>query len=259
MGDVIQKTTCFHCGEDCLEDTIVFQEKQFYCQGCKTVFELLNDTGLATYYDLETSPGKSSKKEESHAYLDIESVANNWIEFKEGNQNRVTFHLPAIHCSACVWLLERLGKLKPGIIKSEVNFIRKELTILFDSDKISLKELVLLLELIGYVPDLQQKKQAKNDTDKTLILKLGIAGFAFGNIMLFSFPEYLSIDTASLVEFQQLFRYLSLALSLPVILYSGSDYLTSAWKTIRVKFLSIDVPIAIGIITLFVRSVFEVV
>jgi len=262
MAETSQKTTCYHCGEQCDTELIHTDGHDFCCHGCSTVYTLLHNTGLDTYYTIQQTPGTTVKDDRTgRDFLDLEEVKRQFIEFSEGNQNKVTFYLPSVHCSACIWLLERLHKLHPGVSRSEINFLRKELTVFFDADRISLKELVILLEGLGYPPDLQRDKtkHRRKAGSNTLLLKLGIAGFCFGNIMLFSFPEYLALDDASLDAFKPLFGYLNLLLSLPVLLYADTDYFKSAWKSLKVRYLTIDVPIALGIVTLFARSAFEVV
>ncbi len=257
-----QKTTCYHCGEHCQEEHLVFKNHDFCCHGCRTVYSLLQDTGLTSYYEIEHSPGSTVKpKTDNKDFLDLEEVKSKFIEFAEGSQNKVTLYLPSMHCAACIWLLEKLQQLNDGVIKSEVNFLKKEITVLFDTNKMSLKDLVLLLDELGYPADLQRDKSAKSAQKirKTEILKLGVAGFAFGNIMLFSFPEYLSLDDASLDSFKPIFSLLNFALALPVLFYSSTEYFKSAWKSLRLKFLTIDVPIALGIATLFLRSAYEII
>jgi Cu+-exporting ATPase len=262
MSQAKQKTSCYHCGEQCIEEHLVHQGHDFCCHGCKTVYTLLQDTGLTSFYEIEDSPGSTIKpKSENKDFLDLDEVKSKFIEFSEGNQNRVTLYLPTMHCAACIWLLEKLDQLNAGVVKSEVNFLKKEITVIFNTEQISLKELVLLLEDLGYPPDLQRDKASKkgNAARKTDILKLGVAGFAFGNIMLFSFPEYLSLDDASLEAFKPLFNVLNFALAIPVLVYSSTDYFKNAWKSLRIRFLTIDVPIALGIITLFGRSAYEII
>ncbi|MEQ9187533.1 MAG: heavy metal translocating P-type ATPase metal-binding domain-containing protein [Cryomorphaceae bacterium] len=255
-------TTCFHCGEDCVDENIHYDDRDFCCHGCKTVYTLLSDTGLVNYYEIDKdSPGATMRRDKANRdFLDLDEVKHRLIDFREGNNNKVTFYLPTVHCSACIWLLEKLDSFNPGVTRSEVNFLRKELTVHFNAERLSLKELVMLLEDLGYPPDLQRDESTRGSDKerRKLLLKLGIAGFAFGNIMLFSFPEYLSMDHASLGVFKDLFSYLNLMLALPVLLYADADYLKSAWQGLRLRYLSIDVPIAIGIITLFSRSAFEV-
>ncbi len=254
--------TCFHCGDDCKDSSISIDEKYFCCSGCKTVYEILNQNQLCSYYSFDQSPGISPNPIQSGKfdYLDYIHTTNKLIDFKDDKLTKITFYIPKMHCSSCIWLLENLYKLNPNIIFSKVNFVRKELVLKFNHNKISLKEIVLLLTSIGYEPQISldniEKKSAKK-TNKSLYYKIGIAGFCFGNIMLLSFPEYLSIDLTE-TFFRKFFGYLNLVLSLPVFFYSASDYFISAYKGLQKKIINIDVPISLGIIVLFIRSIYEV-
>src|SRR5699024_3880436 len=94
--------------------------------------------------------------------------------------------------------------------------------------------------------------------NRSLIYKLGIAGFAFGNIMSLSIPDYFDLNDFWLDQFRPLFRYLMFCFSLPVVFYSASDYFINAYKGIRSKMLNIDFPLALGIAALFIRSTYEI-
>ncbi len=120
---------------------------------------------------------------------------------------------------------------------------------------------MLLLSSIGYEPyiSLDDYASAKKTVDRSLIYKLGIAGFAFGNVMFLSFPEYFEINEFWLEQYKPLFRWLMFSFSVPVFFYSASGYFISAFKGLRAKVLNIDVPIALGILVLFFRSTFEII
>ena len=261
------ETTCFHCGDECPPQPILFREKAFCCEGCKMVYQLLDENGLCTYYDLEANPGitlKGRKIDERFAYLDVPEIADRLIDFQDEEQLRITLYLPQIHCSSCIWLLENLHKLHPGISFSQVNFVRKELYVNIKKSAISLRELVELLTGIGYEPhislkDYQQDGKKSERINKRLLYQLGIAGFCFGNIMMLSFPEYLNLDHISDGNFAHLFAWLNLLLILPALFYAGIDYLKSAWHSLRHGGLNIDVPISLGMLTLFSRSAYEIV
>ena len=255
-------TNCFHCGDECKEDRIVYEDKPFCCHGCKTVFEILNSSDLSYYYDLENTPGISPKSTEGkYDFLDTPSIAEKLIDFSDGNNQIASFLIPSMHCSSCIWVLENLGKLQPGVRSSQVNFPKKTVRISFSSAEISLKELVNLLCRIGYEPyiSLENFDRKKTTINRSLIYKLGVAGFAFGNVMFLSFPEYFEVNEFWLDKFKPLFRWLMFAFSLPVVFYSGSDYFISAFKGLRAKLLNIDVPIALGIAVLFIRSSAEII
>ncbi|MDT0678446.1 heavy metal translocating P-type ATPase [Autumnicola musiva] len=254
-------TNCFHCGDDCLDGIIEYKEKSFCCSGCKTVFEIFENNDLSYYYELQSNPGISPKISESkYDFLDNEEIAEKLLEFNEENLKVVSFFIPSIHCSSCIWILENLDKLKKGIRSSQVDFPKKKVRISFSATNLSLKDLVVLLARIGYEPyiSLENYDDKKAKVDRNLIYKLGVAGFAFGNIMFLSFPEYFEVNEFWLDQFKYFFRWLMFSFSLPVVFYSASDYFISAFKGLRSKILNIDVPIALGIIVLFLRSTAEI-
>ncbi|MCB0723715.1 MAG: heavy metal translocating P-type ATPase metal-binding domain-containing protein [Ignavibacteriae bacterium] len=265
LGEKIvpDEVKCYHCGDKCGNNSIYIEEKFFCCEGCKMVFSILSEKGLCQYYDIESVPGLKQADnifEKRYDYLDDPDTISSLCNFSGNNFRSVTFFIPTIHCSSCIWLLEKLNKLSPGIISSKVNFLKKELYIQFD-DNTTLKEIVVLLARIGYEPTLGldsiSHKNAEKKNDRSLYLKLGVAAFCFGNIMLLSFPEYLSSGEVD-ASLKSLFAYLMLTLSLPVIFYSALDYFISAFKGIRSKVLNIDVPLSLGIAVLFTRSVVEI-
>ena len=257
----MSKINCFHCGADCNITVIKFDEKLFCCNGCKTVFEILNQSELNCYYDLEDAPGTiPSDIKGKYEYLDNIDIASKIIEFDDGQTTVVNFSIPSIHCSSCIWVLENLHKLNSGIKVSLVNFPTKEVRITYKNAQISLREVVEILASIGYEPyiSLEEGDKKSPKIERTLIYQVAIAGFAFGNIMLLSFPEYFEMDEFWLNQFKPFFRGLMLLFSIPVVVYSAKDYLISAYKGLRHNILNIDVPISLGILVLFVRSCYEI-
>lgn len=259
-----ERTACFHCGEPCRDDSFAKESKVFCCQGCLVVHDLLAESGLGQFYDLDRHPGvrvRRSAGREQWAYLDESPVRERLLDFTDGKLSRVTFHIPAMHCVACVWLLENLFRLHPGIGRSQANFPKREVAISFSTGKIALSELVALLVSIGYEPVLTLGELEKARPDLALRrqrLQVGIAGFAFGNIMLVSLPLYLGMDSLSGPVLGKLFGYLSLGLAAPVLLYSASDYWRSALLSLRQRVLTLDVPIALGLAALYAQSAYEI-
>ncbi|HHM21529.1 MAG TPA: ATPase P, partial [Bacteroidetes bacterium] len=252
---------CHHCGEDCGRVPVAFDGKNFCCEGCKMVYEIINANNLGEYYHIQPQPGISLKgrANEKYAWLDDPAIAEKLTDYTDGKITRVTFLLPNIHCASCIWLLENLYRLSDGIVHSKVNFLKKQAYIVFENDKISLRQVVELLAIIGYAPAINLSNldgPARPEADRTFFYQLGVAGFAFGNIMLLSFPEYLGLEENA---FRTWFGYLNILLALPVVFFSAKDYFQSAWTGLQKKILNIDVPIALGILTLFTRSVFEII
>jgi P-type Cu+ transporter len=260
---VIKETTidltCYHCGQPCPEAEWL-GEKPFCCFGCKTVYEILSTNNLCEYYTLDKLPGIPLKGHvpEEYAYLDDKGIYKKVIEFDSDRFAKVRLFIPAIHCVSCIWLLENLHRIDPAVSRSEVNFSQKTVVIDFNPQKVKLSQLAGLLDSLGYRPSISlEKEKDKTRLDKSLVLKLSVAGFCFGNVMLFSFPEYLGIDHSD-YQLQMTFSFLNLFLALPVIAYSASDYFKSALLSFKQKQINIDVPIAVGLLALFLRSSWDI-
>ncbi|MFM2134788.1 MAG: hypothetical protein RL021_188, partial [Bacteroidota bacterium] len=240
-----------------------FDGKDFCCEGCRLVYDVLQENDLCTYYRFNDTPGISPAQGPSgrFGYLDDPSVQRRLTDFRDGGFSSVTFHIPKMHCSSCIWLLENLSRVNPGVVRSRVDFLVKEVYLVFRQDAVSLRQVVELLALIGYEPvirlDTLEKKDRKGE-DRSAIYKIGVAGFAFGNIMLFSFPEYLSLSETTDPGFKGIFSFINFTLSLPVFFYCSTQFFRSAWQSIHQRFLNIDVPIALGIFIMFIRSSYDI-
>ena len=258
-----KNNTCIHCGADCGKNPVVWNDLNFCCNGCMTVYQLLNENKLYKYYQLEESPGIKVETTEfgnKYAFLDNAEVKEKLITFTEGSISKVKFFIPVIHCASCIWLLENLEKLNKGIRFSFVNFTKKEVDITFDESIITLRQLVELLSSIHYIPDLSQSLSDKPDDKqsyKKLLYKIGVAGFVFINVMTYSLPAYFNGEPLD-DKLQSVLSILSYLLVIPVVLYSGSDYYISAFKNLRKKNISIDLPIALGILVLFAVTTWEI-
>ena len=259
----MSNNTCIHCGADCGKEPIIYSLQKFCCSGCKQVYQLLNENQLHQYYTFETTPGvriADPDHESKYAFLDKEEVKQKLYEFVEGNSARVTFYVPSIHCVSCIWLLEHLSRLNKGVKQSAVNFVRKEVTVNFNISEISLRSVVELLVSIHYIPDISLKTLEKKEIhsiDRTLMYKIGVAGFIFGNVMMYSLPEYFN-GKALQESLGPFLHYLGFALAIPLVFYSGSDYIISAAKNLKRGIINIDLPIAMGILALFFVTGYEV-
>ena len=259
-----QKLKCFHCGDECSSSATGYDQKHFCCQGCKSVYEILVSGDLTNYYKLESTPGTRGQTVDQHKFacLDNTEVVLRLLDFSSENLAKVRFSVPAIHCSSCVWLLENLCRLTQGVLSSRVNLGERQLAVDFRPGVLSLRALVELLASIGYEP-LIMHEQRRVDVDRSvnrnLVLKIAVAGFCFGNIMLLSFPEYLGLDHGTDQMLASWFSRIIMILSLPVLFYCASGYFRSALDGLKQKYLTIDVPIVLGIIALAVRSYYEII
>lgn len=226
------------------------------------MYEIFSENGLSSYYDFEKMPGATPQAiNGKYDFLDNEKIIAKLLDFEEDKTTIVSLYIPHIHCSSCIWILENLHKLQKAISISQVNFPEKKVRIIFNSEETSLKEIVLLLCSIGYEPyiSLDNYENAKAKIDRSLTYKIGVAFFCFGNIMLLSFPEYFEVEEFWLNQYRGFFRWLIFALSLPSFFYAASGYYVSAYKSIRAKMFNIDIPIALGIIVMFIRSAVDII
>src|SRR5207249_2684393 len=144
-----------HCGISCITDNIFIDGKNFCCEGCKLVYQILDSNGLCNYYELEQHPGLSQIRgirKEKFACLDDAAIAERLCSFRAGDRTIVTLYLPGVHCASCMWLLEHLSRMNPAISQSRLSFTTKEVTIHFQHEKISLRQIAELLATIGYEP-----------------------------------------------------------------------------------------------------------
>jgi Cu+-exporting ATPase len=255
-------TLCYHCGDDIASDLFVIEDKQFCCAGCKGVYQVLSQNNLCNYYVYNKAPGQTKQYVEQHfEFLNEPSIFSKLVDYTDEKITLITFFIPAIHCSSCLWLLEHLHKINPAIVQSRVDFLKKQAEITFDHNRVPLKELVEILVSIGYEPLISLQdivKEKKNSVNRDLIRKIAVSGFCLGNVMLFSFPEYLGISSVE-AQFQSLFGWLNLAMGAVVTFYCSQDFFTSAWNSLKNKIINLDTPLALIVAVLFARSAFEIV
>jgi Cu+-exporting ATPase len=257
--------SCFHCGEK-IENVILFDDKKFCCTGCKAVYQLLSNNNLCDYYSINDKPGKQLNQKENYEQyniLDDSETLTKLLNFKNATDSHVKFYIPYMHCSSCIYLLENMQRLNPAIVNSRVNFQKKEVEIIYHHQKIGLKEIAVMLHKIGYPPYLSMASETAEakpkNSDRSQIYKIGIAGFAFGNIMMLSFPEYFHLsDFSGTNNFTNTFNFLSLLLALPVLFYCSQEFFISAYASIKQRHLNIDAPIALAILITFLRSIYEI-
>ncbi|MEN9742839.1 MAG: hypothetical protein RLZZ65_644 [Bacteroidota bacterium] len=249
---------CYHCGDQLPLKPIEQKGKQFCCNGCANVFSILQSNELTDFYAYEPMAGTKPRKEraDQFAFLDLPEIQERYIQFQDGKQIKVTLSLPAIHCSSCIYLLEHLSKLEARILQVQVHFAKKEAAITFSADY-AFSELATLLQYIGYEPDFSRSEKSKGKRNNKFLFQMGIAGFAFGSIMLWSTPEYFGLGKDN-PTFRNFTSILSFIVSLPVLFYSAQGYFISAFKALRSSVINLDVPITIGIIALYTQSLIQI-
>lgn len=263
-SSAVAAVLCRHCGDGCDARSIATSDGTFCCPGCEAVFTILQRSGLGDFYACDVSPGVSQKRAEGldplrFAVLDDPAVADRLISFNDGTTARAALTIPAIHCASCVWVLEQFWRFDDGVTRSEVDLLRRTVRIEYRPAVTSLRRVAERLSALGYEPIICPEGPTSDALlgRRRLHLQIGVAGFAFGNIMLFSIPRY--VNGAPLdPRFQHLFDALNVALALPVLLFSASDYFRGAWQALRGRSMALEVPVALGLAVLFLRSVVDI-
>ncbi|MGJ7033268.1 heavy metal translocating P-type ATPase [Niabella hirudinis] len=258
-----KKVYCYHCGDHCSDEPFQAGDHFFCCNGCRTVFELLNEKKLCTYYDLNRHPGQQQVRQprkDRFAFLEKEEIIKDLVSFSDGQQTHVTLNIPHMHCSSCLWLLESIGEMQAGILTSRVNFSEKTVFIIFDNQQCSLRSVVEALTSIGYEPCLDLNNPGKGRPEpmqNRRVLQISIAGFCFANIMMLSLPEYFSLAGYLEERIGNTFRYMGLLLVLPVLFYAAGEFFINAWKGLKAARLNIDFSIALALLLTFSRSCYN--
>jgi Cu+-exporting ATPase len=254
---------CRHCGDVCAGSALFTDHGTFCCLGCESIFTLLSEHGLLAFYRCDVNPGVSqraaNRDASRFAALDDPDVARRLVEDLGGGRAAVTLHVPALHCASCLWLIEQLWRFDSGIARSEADLLRRTVRVEFRRDRTTLRAVAERLAAVGYEPvlDAERLPGRPSRARRELYLRIGVAGFAFGNVMLFSIPRY--ANGAPLEpQFQRLFDLLNVLFAIPVLLYSASPYFRAAWTAVRARAVTLEVPVALGLIVLFARSMVDI-
>ncbi|MDX2063219.1 MAG: heavy metal translocating P-type ATPase metal-binding domain-containing protein [Bacteroidia bacterium] len=255
---------CYHCGQPTPANAPQADGHRFCCEGCQTVYRLLQSSGLCAYYSYETTPGTADARTADRlpelAYLDDETLSRQLLSYRSAEVSVVELKVPGMHCLSCLWLLEQLGRLHPGVRQSEVNLGQRTVRIRFTKAQLSLRGLVELLHRIGYPPVLEAPGTAQGPNPTTaqrrLVGQIGLAGFALGNTMLLALPDYLEVGAVG-PSLQLAFNLVSFLLS-GLVLYASRDYFRQSYYTLRLGRFAIEQPLVVGIVALWGRSVYEV-
>jgi Cu2+-exporting ATPase len=251
------RATCAHCTLPVPAGLIdPSASEQFCCNGCKTAHSVISSCGLDGYYALvrasETpaTPAKPSRslyqEFDDAAFIKVHTTPN------PGGTLSVELALENVHCAACVWLLEKLPSVLPGVHRATLTLSRGSLALEFDPAQVSLSRIARLIDSLGYPVHPAKDRSARDlrkREDRRHLIRIAIAGALTGNIMTFAFVLYGGLFVGIEPIYEQLFRWLSMALGMICLLGPGGVLLRSAWASIRARSLNLDVPICFALVS----------
>lgn len=246
---------CSHCGLPVPTGLIIADaDEQFCCSGCRIVYGAIRGHGLERYYQIQQlSPGKATPASPTgRNFQELDSA-----EFLAAHAQRVApglrcveFYLQGVHCSACVWLVERLPRVAPGVIESRLDLGRAAVKVTWQEDRAQLSTIARTLDALGYTPHIGRDgthRELRTREDRQLLVKIAIAGAGAGNVMLLAFALYGGSFHGMEHEYSSLFRWTSLLIGLVVLLGPGSLFFRGAIAALRTRTAHLDLPIAIGL------------
>lgn len=251
--DARRETACSHCGlpvpDGFLDDGAA---TQFCCAGCRTAFAILRDHGLDQYYgfaERRTSPVRATGR--TYEEFDHEAFQSLYVTQTVEGLSRVELFLEGVHCASCVWLVERVPLLLPGVARAELNVGRSLAAIEWDAGTVRLSQVARALESLGYPPHPYlgvRRDEVRRREDRTAIMRIGVAGAIAINVMLAALAMYSGwLANGIESQYERFFRYVSLGLTIPAVLFPGRVFFAGAWAAVRTRALHLDLPIAIAL------------
>lgn len=261
-----QVSHCFHCGEPNPSNSpfkvmINDQQQCMCCPGCEAVAQTIVDSGLSSYYEHRTevaSKGESLIPDELQQlkHYDIEQIQSDFIK-KSGATTEITLTVEGISCAACAWLIEKQLRFLPGLMFVNVNTTLNRAVIRWDNDQLVLSQILHQIQKIGYKAypfQVNQQELFYTQQVKSYLRRLGLAGLATMQVMMFAIALYADFFSGMEQEFITYFRWVSFILATPVLLYSAQPFYANAWRNIRNKTLGMDIPISIALLGAYSAS-----
>ncbi|MEE4378841.1 MAG: heavy metal translocating P-type ATPase [Candidatus Competibacteraceae bacterium] len=259
--------TCFHCGLPVAANTryvarIDDQECWFCCPGCQAVAKAIVAAGLADFYRHRTEPARQADEslvqalDELRVY-DRPAIQNSFVRSEAAHLRSASLILEGIVCAACVWLNERHVGALPGVHTFRINYSTQRAYLEWDEREIRLSDILAAITAIGYraYPFDHDRQQAVYERERAGALRrVAVAGVGAMQVMMLAlamyFGDYYGMDADS----RQLLRWISLVITLPVLLYSARPFFAAAWRGLRRRQLGMDVPVSIAIASAFCAS-----
>jgi Cu2+-exporting ATPase len=236
-------------------------EVQFCCSGCRSVYNILHASGMARYYTMRDadpdaalpSAARALATGRSYAECDDPAFLKAHVELDAGGVAETELYLEGVHCSACVWLVERLGRVAPGVIEARLNLPKRLVQVRWDPGRIALSRIAQRLDSLGYPPHPPAARSAdqralRRAEDQRDLIRIGVAGACAGNAMLVAAALYAGYLSSMEPVFTTLFRYISMVLGLVALLFPGRVFFRGAWAACRTRTPHLDAPIALGLL-----------
>ncbi len=261
------RPSCYHCGQPVPPGThfgtvVLGQHRPMCCKGCEAVAEAIVQGGLEDYYRFRTSPAGSAQDPlpealRELAVFDDPRIQERFVREAGDHVREANLILEGITCAACVWLNEQHLKSLPGVLDAQINYSTHRAQVRWDTRRIRLSEILEAIAAIGYRAhpyDPARQQQLVEAERRDLLRRLGLAGALGMQVMMIAVALYFGEAAGMDPIYERFFRWVSLLLTAPIVVYSAQPFYTAAWRDLRAGILGMDVPVTLGILGAFAAS-----
>lgn len=260
-------TACFHCGQPVPQNAnypIRYKQRSepACCRGCQAVAQTIIDSGQEAYYEHRTAlpptPQDAQAELEKLGLYDLPEIQQSFVRTEPENIREAALILENIVCAACVWLNERHLSQLPGVLSVDINYATRRARVRWDSTQLKLSDILRAIQEIGYVAhpfDASKQDEIFRKERNSAIKRLAIAGLGMMQVMMYALPTYTADPSEMTPDIVALMRWASMILTIPVIFYSAWPFFQGAWKDLKRRTLGMDVPVALGVGSAFLASV----
>ena len=256
------EVACTHCNLTFSEDVMIVENDHYFCcKGCQGVYHLLNSQGLDTFYaklgDTTLQPAIQDK--EDLEKFDLEGFKNKYIKVDEDGLYKIHLIIEGIHCSACVWLNEKVLHKTEGVLEASINYTNNKAKIVWDNDTVKLSKLIETIRSIGYNaypydPKLQEERAVA--TRKTYYTRILVAVFGAMNIMWLAIAHYAGYFSGIQQSFKDILNVAEFILATPVLFYSGWIFFRGAYYGYKNHIVNMDTLVASGALSAYLYSIY---
>lgn len=262
---------CFHCGLPVPPGTSFSVSWEgvthsLCCRGCEAVARAVAGSGLGDYYRFRTARALTGHELAAEVLCEFEVYDHPTVQRSfvrgVGEEREAALILEGITCAACVWLNEQQLKRLPGVHEVQVNYSTRRARVVWDNARVHLSDILRSIRAIGYRAhpyDPTRSQQALARERRTLLRRLGVAAIMGAQVMTLSVALYVGDWSGSDPALRTFFYWVSLLLTLPVLLYSAQPFFRTAWNDLRHTRAGMDVPVALGLGGAFVASLWTTV
>ncbi|MBP6442391.1 MAG: heavy metal translocating P-type ATPase [Gemmatimonadales bacterium] len=252
-------TPCTHCGL-AVPPALLTSDgaASFCCSGCETAYGIVQQSGLGQYYAFRERR-ETAVQSSGHSFeeFDHPAFAELYVQATADGRAITELYLEGVHCASCVWLVERVPLLLPGVVRAELDVRRALARIEWDPQQLPLSQVARTLDQLGYTPHPFRgvaRDAMRRREDRAMLTRIGVAGAIAGNVMLPALALYSGEFAGMEAAYEGLFRWVSLGLTIPAMLFPGRVFFTGALAALRTRRLHMDLPIALALGAGFVRG-----